>query len=63
MAEVLDELLALAEERLPTPHVVAMTFAMAAAEAAIRAGMSRKWLLGGVALAFDEGERPLEEHS
>jgi hypothetical protein len=63
MSEALDELLDLAEERLPTPEIVAMTLSMAAAEAALRAGMSREWLLDRLALAYDEGERPLEENS
>ena len=45
MSEVIDELIDPAEERLPTPEIAAMTLAMAAAEEALRAGMSREWLL------------------
>ena len=63
MSEVLGELLDLAEERLPTPEIAAITLSMAAAEEALRAGMSREWLLDRVAFAYAEGERPLEENS
>jgi hypothetical protein len=60
MSEVLGEMLDLAEDRLPTPEIAAMTLAMAAAEAALRARMSREWLLDRVAFAYAEGEMPLE---
>jgi RimJ/RimL family protein N-acetyltransferase len=63
MSEVVGELLDFAEERLPTPEMRAQVLAMAAAEAALRAGMSREWLLDRVAFAYDEGERPLEPDS
>jgi len=63
LSAVVTEALELVEERLPVADMRPKALAMAAAESAVREGMSREQLLDWVALAYAEGERPLESNS